>query len=403
MNNKTILVIGTYPIAVPQHGGQKRLAAIVDEYRGMFERVQYTAVYCADFYAQAGPGDIPISGDSLQRVRESPFTGDVVCGEAIYDDPAVRERMVNVITNLQPAVIHIEQPFPYIGLKKLLAELEIKPKIIFGSQNIEAPMKRDILQNANAPQAFTDEIVERIDALERELSKDADLVMACTEADIAAHKKMGAKKVVLAQNGIAPFETTPEATEYWKRKFAKKNITKTALFVASAHPPSWTGFEEMIGYGVGFMPLGSQLLLAGSVSDYFESRVTDTTDIKQVTFWQRVTACGRLPEERLVALLQLADVIVLPITEGGGSNLKTAEALIADKPVVATSHAFRSYENFMGFPNIYIADKPGDFRAAIANALTATPQPRTAAQAQLVQEVLWENRLSDAMKEVTKL
>jgi hypothetical protein len=56
---------------------------------------------------------------------------------------------------------------------------------------------------------------------------------------------------------------------------------------------------------------------------------------------------------------------LLPITQGEGSNLKTAEALLSGKPIVATSHSFRGYEEFQYLPHITIADDPREVKAAI--------------------------------------
>ena len=207
MVNKKILLLSTYPIRNPQHGGQKRARAIYEIYKDNFTKVRHSAVFFKGFYSDYDVDDVPLSRASEQLVMQSPLTGDIVCGEAIYKDVFVKKKMSDVLLELQPDIVHIEQPFPYLGLRPLLDELNMKPNIVFGSQNIEAPMKREILEGANTSIKITEDVVNIIAELEHNLSSTSDLVVACTTEDVNAHIRMGAKETVLAPNGIAPIKS----------------------------------------------------------------------------------------------------------------------------------------------------------------------------------------------------
>jgi len=403
-SKKTILVLTTYPLKNPQHGGQKRTDAIVNAYRSSNFIVKNCAVFYKGFYSSYGEDDVPLSASSEQLIRQSPLTGDIVCGEAIIKDPKVKRKITELLTNFRPDIIHIEQPFPYLGLKPLLAELQLSPKLIFGSQNIEAPMKRDILEGAHVAKEQIAEAVKIIDDIEAELTNDSELVAACTVEDLKAHAKLKARKLVLAPNGIAKVETNEQSTQHWQKIFADLGVTKTALFIGSAHPPNWTGFLDMVGKGLGFVPPDARLVLAGSICDYFEREISsDSLTIEDATFWLRAYSAGRLSEPRLGALIKQSDVIILPITEGGGSNLKTAEAILANKKVVATTHALRSFEWFKDFPNVWIADTKQKFIESIATALKTPLVERTQEQAKQTEKVLWKNCLADLITEVKSL
>jgi glycosyltransferase involved in cell wall biosynthesis len=65
----------------------------------------------------------------------------------------------------------------------------------------------------------------------------------------------------------------------------------------------------------------------------------------------------------------LSTIVLLPIVETGGSNLKTAEAILSGKIVIATSIALRGYEEFKDEPYIIIANTPDDFKSAIKKCL----------------------------------
>jgi hypothetical protein len=397
---KRILVVSTYPLKQPRHGGQKRLEAIVKAYEANFAEVRHSAVFFKGFYADYDPDDIPLGRAGEALVMQSPLTGDIVCGRAIYDDPSVKAKFTTLLKTLNPDIIHVEQPFPYLGLKPLLEELELNPGIIFGSQNVEAPMKRDILESANVPEKEISRIEKEISDLEEELSRASALVVACTATDLKSHAAMGAQKLVLAPNGIAPSRTDDKSLDHWRNYFKKRNIAKTALFVGSAHPPNWTGFLDMVGKGLGFVPADSRIVVAGSICDYFDREIKSSNlSIQDATFWLRAVSAGRLSEESLGALLNLSDVIILPITEGGGSNLKTAEAILANKKVITTSHGLRSFEWFKEFPNVWVADTAGEFRKSISEALDAKFQTRTEDQQKQAKQVEWNTCLADMVKE----
>ncbi len=401
MRSKKVLVLATYPIKNPQHGGQKRLDAVVAMYKRQFSDVRFTSVFYKKTYKDYGPGDISLGITSSLDAEKHPLTGDIICGRAIFHDKKVKTAVSKLLTTFKPAIIHIEQPYIYLGLRPLLKELGINPKLVFGSQNIEGPMKQVILEGAGVSPAETKAAVETINDVEIQLSKECDILTACTEDDLNKHRKMGAKNVILSQNGISPVSTSHSDIKYWNKIFRDKGIKTKILFVASAHPPSITGFIDMVGKGMGFLPRDSKMLMAGSVCDYFVEHIKSSkVDIQDATFWLRAHPCGRLSEGRLGALLKLADIIILPITEGGGSNLKTAEAILANKKIVTTTHALRSFEWLIDLPNVWVADKQTDFKESIRQAIDTTFIPRTQKQNALVKTVLWEHRLKDLEKKV---
>lgn len=402
--NNNILVVGTYPILHPRHGGQKRLSAIVQEYKKSFLNVKYVSVFFDGFYSKYSSDDIALGKHGQQLVYQSPLTGDIICGEAIFYDPEVKNKFTKLLQKYAPDIIHIEQPYPYLGLKLLLDELGLNVKLIFGSQNIEGPMKAEILEGYGTPQDVIDGAVEKINRIEIELSQDADLVVACTKADLAGHKAMGARHLVLAANGVELPDIKTRDIRYWHEEFMKQDIIQTAVFIGSAHPPNWAGFTSMVSKNLGFVKNNQRIVIAGSISDYAEREIKgDTFDIGDATFWLRAYSAGRLSEERLVGLIAESDVILLPITEGGGSNLKTAEAIIADKKVVTTSHALRSFEWFKDYPNVWVADTQKDFQAAIMQAFDAKKIKRTPEETEKARTVLWEHCLHQLIEETVKL
>lgn len=396
-----VLIVATYPIKNAQHGGQRRVSAIVKEYKKVFQQVKFVSVFSPDYYRHHGTHDIAVKGKVREQVRNSPYTGDVICGQSIYTDAYVKNKMTKLLKSFMPDIIQIEQVFPYLGLKPLLEELNIHPKIILSSHNIEYSHKKSILENS-AYSEQSHSVTRIIEECERDLAQRAEAVIAVSEDDSKELIALGAKRVAVAPNGIAKLTLTQNAVSYWRSLKEERGLTRLATFVGSAHPPNWRGFEAMIGNRLGFLPSTASIVLAGSISDYFCESYNQLRP-EHITFWCRTLPAGRLSDASLAGLIEESDVILLPITEGGGSNLKTAEAILSGRKIVATSYAFRSFERYLSLPNIYIADTPDDFRKAVLTAFEIDYKPRTKKQEELAKEVQWHHCLVPMIREVSTL
>lgn len=393
-----ILVVSTYPIKKGQHGGQRRVAAIVEAYRKQGIDVCFVAVFAPDHYKYYSRQDIAVKGETRSKTLKSPYTSDIICGQAIYKDPYVKKKFQNLLIRYKPDIIEIEQVFPYLGLKPLLEEMRVKPKIILSSHNIEYSHKQQIL-NSSGYASEAEEAANLIKECEADLAHNASLIIAVSKEDAAVLSKMGSKGVVVAPNGIAQYPLTEEAKRHWIEYKKEHEISKLATFIGSAHPPNWHGFLAMIGDRVGFLPAASKLILAGSISDYFRDVFKDLRP-EHSTFWTRIVPAGRINDKLLTGLIDQSDVLLLPITEGGGSNLKTAEAILSGKKIVATSYAFRSFEQYLMLPNIFIADTPADFRSAVLRAFQTAHIAQSAEQKQLAERVQWQYCLQPMIEAV---
>jgi hypothetical protein len=401
---KKIFVISTFPIKNAQHGGQKRLKAIVDSYNANGFHVRHVAVFYKGYYSDYSESDIPLGSRYDPIVSQSPYTSDIVSGEAINLDLVVKKKLTKELLDFDPDIIDIHQPFIYLGLKSILNEIGHHYKLIYNSYNIEAPMKESILKGANLPIKDITICIEKIKNVEMDLTKNSDLSVGCTKQDVAVLKSYGAKTTVLAVNGINPIKTSKKELDYWKKKLVSRNIYRLIMFIGSAHPPNWTGFYNMVGKGLGFIPYDTRICLAGSIGDYFKNDIKDDNrSIYDATFWRRAFTVGRINDEGLGALIKLSDIIILPITEGGGSNLKTAEAILANKKVVTTQYGLRSFEWYNTFPNLWIANDSENFRRSINDALVAPFRQRTDQENHKAASVTWEHSLKELINAVKNL
>lgn len=397
MTKQRILIIGTYPIHPAMHGGQKRTSAIISKYRKLGHEVRYISICTPGNYPRYSAYDMRVSEDAMRKTHKLPsltFTELVVCREAAKDDRIVK-KFKNILTTFKPTLVQYEQGYCYEFIKHLPKDISVDGiNVIFSSHNVEWKMKQDIALSEGCTSGEIESYVVAVRSLETELLERSTYSIAVSEADAAMYAKLTTHTVdiTIAHNGIDSINASSHAEDYWRKLYDKEGVSKAAIFVASAHPPNLHGFRKLID-GIGFLPFSYRIVIAGGVSDMLKEMVKKTSDIQLATLRNRVILVGRLSEEKLQGLISTADAIILPILEGGGSNLKTAEALVANKPIVATSHAYRSYEEYEDLPNTYMADDSANFQRSIIEALESPRHERTALQTQAVKKVLWEQCL----------
>jgi hypothetical protein len=316
-----------------------------------------------------------------------PLIDDLTSGHyAAQDSSAYR-----VLTQLLPQplqLLHLEQPWLLPLALRWRAEGLLKgTRIIYGSQNLEAPLKAAILRQYGIQQA--EAIAHDIDLLERQASREADLTLAVSESDRLALQSYTARPVLLAANGIAAWQATETALSHWREKLP---VTPFALFVGSAHPPNISGFFDVFGDALGFLPPNTRMVVVGSVGPELlrHPRFQRWLPLNQ----SRLQVLGMVDDAALAAIKTLAHLFVLPITEGGGSNIKTAEALYSGAHVLGTPVSFRGFDGFLHQPGVQQQAQPDAFRHAVGTLLQTAPPTHDAASKALRQTLLWQHTLA---------
>jgi glycosyltransferase involved in cell wall biosynthesis len=368
---KKVLLLTTYPILQPRHGGQVRAANIAKAFSDCGWQVISLAVYEPEGYAPAvlGPLDVEFSPGSPYRKFKGldvPLINDLLVGDfAAADDGGFPEIKKKLPAQLD--AIHVEQPWLWPLALRLKALPEYaKACLIYGSQNIEAPLKQEILESYGVGSVAP--VIEAIDALERNAAKTADVTVAVTQTDLDVIRSWGVSNCILAPNGIAPWHATQELQKQWKSKLPD---APWILYVASAHPPNFKGFNECLGNSLACIPPDSRLVVAGSVCEHLARELSESR-------WSslnlsRLELLYVLSDEDLAAVKSLAHAFLLPIPHGGGSNIKTAEAIYSGKYVIGTESAFRGFESHLALPEVKMAATPFEFHRLIRETLSELP------------------------------
>ena len=362
-----VLLLSTYPFVEPRHGGQVRLANIANAFERAGWEVESIAVYEPEALGKQARGkkDLPFPPDSpyrLFRSRNIPFINDLLCAEyAVAEDGGFASLHARLPRRID--AIHVEQPWLWPLARKIknMHEYE-RAVLVYGSANIEVLLKREIFSSCGVTGA--DDAIDAVDALERQAAREADLTLAVTQADLEVLAGYGAKQLLLAPNGIAPWSAREGALKRWR---ARLPTAPWILYVASAHPPNFTGFTQCIGDSLGCIPPDSRLVVTGSVSEHIY-RVLSASRFHALNL-SRLELLFVLSDEDLAAVKTLAHAFLLPISHGGGSNIKTAEALYSGAYVIGTEAAFRGFEGFLNLPEVTVAHNPREFQVALRRIL----------------------------------
>lgn len=390
---RTILILSTYPIVEPKHGGQVRLLNIKKAYEKAGWDVVTIAVYPEESYSKvvAGDNDIPFPAHSPYRFfkgRNIPFVTDLVTGNfAAAEDGAWPDLLKRLPARLD--AIHVEQPWLWpAAVKVKTLPGYASALLIYGSQNIEEPLKRGILKDFGIA---AEDALDTLRLLEIEAARSADVAVAVTQEEVDVLKSWGVGSALLVPNGIASWDAEPDALAEWREKLPKH---PWLLYVASAHPPNFTGLAQVFGGSLACFPPLSRLVIAGSVTEH-AYRVLNETRWSELNL-SRMQLLFALADRDLAAVKSLAHGFVLPIPYGGGSNIKTAEALHSGAYVVGTPQALRGFETFSDLPEVHIGQDTKGFQEAIRNVLSLAPKmplDKDSPSFERRKGLLWEIRL----------
>lgn len=387
-----IVVLGSYPSVVPRHGGQIRLAEVTAAYKRTGTAVTSINVFDRLSYADQAHGPLDFLYPAASRYRSFrgeaiPLIDDLTSGHFAAADDGIYQELTRALPK-NVTMVHLEQPWLFPLVQRWRKEGHIgSARLVYGSQNVEAPLKAAILRQYAI--ASADAVAAEIALLEGAVCRAADYVLAVSDADRLALQALTGKPVVLAQNGIAPWSASEGKLLEWRQRLTDKPF---ALFVGSAHPPNISGFFDWFGDSLGFLPPDTRIVVCGSVGSHLpqDPRFKRWLPLNE----SRIRIIGVLEEDDLAAVKSLARVFVLPISEGGGSNIKTAEALFSGTYVVGTPTSFRGFGRYLQEPGVHQADTPRDFRRAVTSCLPESPlhldEPARALRRQLV----WEKALA---------
>lgn len=377
----TILHLLPYPISRPQHGGQLRARAIHEALKAAGCSMRPLTLFDSRSYPDETP-DIDVA-PALSGLSGPWQVMDYLAGQAVMQHDTTLSRLAQSLSAQPFDLLILEEPWLSPPLLALRERGVFSAPLMHNSYNVEFEAKARILQSDHIADA--EKLVTEIRTMETNLFRAADACSAVTQED-ARQIANWCRKVVVAPNG-----TSVRKRRHLRGVLPQGLVPEVhyALFVGSAHPPNVSGVMDLLLPALAQLKSHERILLAGSLCGPVQQRLQDS-DLPFMTR-DKLELCGFVSDFRLDCLIENAAALVLPIPYGGGSNLKTAEALLAGKPIVATPAAFRGYETFRDFPQVRLADTATGFAAALRDTLDQPPRCDTASPA--LQQLQWSHTL----------
>ena len=353
-------MLGPWAIKRPLHGGQIRAASIAAAYRARGHQVLFMGIY--------DPGNVPpcdtsrddvaIESRAMEYVGNSGVSWEVSLWDAFAEVPDLFARFRDAVQLFRPNIVQFEEPYLWPVVRALRQRgFLAAARVVHSSYNYETEYRSELAEIAgNVDRSVLDHVRRQ----EAEIARASDAVFVVSDSDADNFRRLGAQRVVVARNGGQRPEPNEEAQAALDAYIGE---TKYAIFVSSAHPPNAQGLLDFIEAPCRVLP--GVLMIAGSVCQLLEPHRRAHPLIRDARM------LGVVDKPILEALLSRATVMLLPKTRGGGSNLKTAEALLTGHTVVATSSAFTGFEPWRDQPGVMIADDPALFWESVSAGLTA--------------------------------
>ncbi|MBD0272145.1 MAG: glycosyltransferase [Acetobacteraceae bacterium] len=366
------LLLTPYPLLKPKHGGQVRAAAVAQAARRAGWHVDSVGVFSAAFFPpeEWGPHDIVLDDEAVAaRALGDMLFADFHVARAAAQDSGAVDALRVLIRRLAPDVVHVEQPWGWLVLREALPPGH-RIKVIYSSQNLEwrarLPLFRLGMRNAGS-----EDMTEATRLLEEEFARSADLVLSISDIEQEEIERRSGRPVVYLPAAV---EMPPAAGRgQLQSRFAaeaRKSACRYAALMGSAYWPNVEGFFGQFTQGLGFLAMGEQVWVAGTLARAIrdDARYQDFLSINE----SRARFVGHVADEDKADFFQAAACVIVPVTTGAGAKLKTADAILSGRPVIATPHALEGYgpvvEGALG-RGVYEAGTPAEFRRLIREAL----------------------------------
>jgi hypothetical protein len=388
-----ILSLGTYPIAAPVHGGQRRVSNLGRYYRTNRKSFRYASVYMPGAYggSTVTPDDIAYASPG-GMFSEIPFIDDLGSGVFAAQNETPFNHFKRIVEEFQPDVLQLEQPFmwPVVERLKRTGYLD-RVALVYSSHNHESPLKRSILENAGIAADKVKRAVSAVEAVEREVVDAADLIVAVSQAEATYYQSLSPRASVLTiRNG-----TDRPGRSRSPHEGKELPVGEYLVFVGSAYPPNVTGFTNLVlGESLYGMPPKKLLAVCGGAADGIFASHEYLPHAS--SYGDRVHFFSRPADQELHWIQERSKGTILPITSGGGSNLKTAEALCGGKWVIATPLALRSFEDFENEKGVLVARTSKQFRDAMLDVIYGPPLELSQEQLQKRHALYWDNLLEES-------
>ena len=264
---KRILSFTTYPIVKPRHGGQRRINAFKKHIEAQGHIYRSVCVYESEAYGSAlvSEGDLPLKFGQGARWAGTPLIGDVQSGYFAANNAAAFRHFSDVVEKFWPDIIFLDQPFMWPLVAKLREEGRLNGvKIVYSSQNWEAPLKLEMLKRSGVDPRIAREVAAYVEDLERKVCLAAGAIIAVSESDATVYGKINPNApTYIVPNGVDRSKGDRHSAPHHTYHYGQN---KFFFFAGSAYPPNIQGFCDLVlQEGMFFTPPEKCFAICGGV------------------------------------------------------------------------------------------------------------------------------------------
>ena len=230
--------------------------------------------------------------------------------------------------------------------------------IVYDAQNVESVLRYRLLGDSEVGLR----IVRHAAAVERELCRRADLVLACSHEDRELFHRlyeMPFAKCLVTPNGTFVGEAPSESARRDKKRRLGLADTPLSIFIGSLFPPNEEAARFICSELAPALPEVT-FAICGGVGAAIDSDSLARRGIRNV----RIT--GTLDDAARREYLGAADVAVNPMFSGSGTNIKMFDFMAAGLPVISTATGARGIA--LSGSAVHIS-APGEFASAVRTVL----------------------------------
>ena len=368
-------IIGTqltsYNLNSPIHGGKLR----AKEIRKIFESALRGEFQECNIF-----NDERFQKSSVQSYGSLSFLDDLKVADNLAED---------FVLNQNTKYVLVEQPWAWPAVNK--AKKKNKEILsIYSSHNIESVLKDSILDPSDSMNKQL--ALKRIHELELSAAIECDLLVTCSHSD----------SEWFISKGVSPEKILyiPNCTSWNRYKEIEEPSTSEDSYftlVGSAYPPTIDSFLQIFWEAEIWLPPRVEIRVIGGVAEPLSKFIRSS---RATQSRGAINLIGVLDERSLFIQLQHSSGYILPVKYGGGTNLKTAEALYFGGVTIGTKAAYRGFETYLSDPQNYVIENDYDAMTAIWKVFGQKPLSK---QREYRQELTWDYWALDATARVREM
>ena len=304
---------------------------------------------------------IEVSEDDFFKKINDGTISDWAISDFVMECDVLWDSLRKYVKRFNPDVLLVEQPFLWPIAQSLISNNVVSHYclIINSTHNIEYNLK-----NAIYSEVFSNHLRKKylthVKFIENEICKKADFTLCVSADDRNYFKQLNKKNSVHVFSNGCKFESNT-IDKNWAKAF--KNTKNNWVFVGSWHQPNIEGIRRLVDSGLCNLDSRKvKLWILGSVGEPIKNFIQHFNKNDTV-----VQIVGESSDADISNSISASTGIIIPIWSGGGSNLKTAQALLSEKQIIATTFAFRGFENYISESGVKIFDDSSDFVEELAN------------------------------------